>query len=65
MNTSALLAVFLFAGALLIVFGWVYRGATKSMAKGELSNEGIRILRWGLLGHVAIFVVLAITAFLT
>ena len=65
MNTSALIAVFLFAGALLLVFGRVYGGASKSMAKGERSHEGIRILRWGLLGHIVIFVVLGITAFLT
>jgi len=65
MNLSALVAVVLFAGALLFVFGLLYRMALRSHAKGELGQEGIDILRWALLGQLAIFVVLAITAFLT
>jgi cytochrome bd-type quinol oxidase subunit 2 len=64
-NLSALVAIFLFAGALLLVFGLVYQGAARSRARGELSNEGIRVLRWALLGQLIIFVVLGITAFLT
>jgi len=34
-------------------------------AKGELGPEGLGILRWALAGQLAIFAVLAITAFLT
>ena len=65
MNLNALVATILFAGALLFVFGLLYRGAAKSYARGELGFEGIRILRWALLGHLAIFAILGITAFLT
>ncbi|MDG7009033.1 MAG: hypothetical protein JRN06_12545 [Nitrososphaerota archaeon] len=65
MNLDALVATFLFAGALLSVFGVLYRMAVRSHASGELSYEGIRLLRWGLAGQLAIFVVLGITAFLT
>ncbi|MDG6954130.1 MAG: hypothetical protein JRN16_05045 [Nitrososphaerota archaeon] len=65
MNASALLAIVAFAGALLLVFGYLYRIAAKSHAKGELADEGIRILRWALLGQLVIFLILAITAFLT
>ena len=65
MNFSALVATVLFAGALLFVFGLVYLGAARSRARGELSYEGIRVLRWALLGHLVIFAVLGVTAFLT
>jgi hypothetical protein len=65
MNTSALLATMIFAGALLFVFGLLYRGAARSHARGEMSYEGIQILRWALVGHLAIFAILGITAFLT
>ena len=65
MNTSALVAILAFAGALLAVFGVLYRMAAKSHARGELGYDGIRILRWALLGQLAIFAILALTAFLT
>lgn len=65
MNTSALVAVAVLAGALLAVFGVLYRMAAKSHARGELSYDGIRMLRWALLGQLAIFAILALTAFLT
>lgn len=65
MNLGALVATVLFAGALLTVFGYVYLGAARSRARGEMSDEGMRILRWGLVGQLAIFVVLGVTAFLT
>jgi len=64
MNTSALVAVVLFAAVLLAVFGAVYVGARRSYRRGELEARGIRILRWALLGHVTIFVILGITALL-
>ena len=54
MNISALVAVSIFAGALLIIFGVLYLGALKSYKRGELDFQGIRILRWALLGHIAI-----------
>ena len=65
MNTSALVAILAFAGALLAVFGVLYRMAAKSHARGELGYDGIRILRWALLGQLAIFAILTLTAFLT
>ena len=65
MNPSALAAIGLFAGALMLVFGLVYLGAVRSRARGELSKEGTNILRWALLGQLVIFVVLGVTAFLT
>jgi len=64
-NVQALLAIFIFAGALLAIFGALYVGAVRAYRRGELDIEGIRILRWALLGHIAIYVLLAVTAFLT
>jgi hypothetical protein len=64
-NAGALLAVVAFAGVLLLVFGFLYVGASRSRARGELDPEGIRVLKWALLGHLTIFAILAITAFLT
>jgi hypothetical protein len=64
-NTSALAAIVAFAGALLFVFGLLYRTASRSHARGELDSEGMSILRWALLGQLAIFLVLSLTAFLT
>lgn len=49
----------------MLVFGVLYRMAAASHAKGELDFEGIRLLRWALLGQLVIFVILALTAFLT
>jgi hypothetical protein len=40
-------------------------GAARSYRRGELDFEGIRILRWALLGLISIYVLLAVTAFLT
>ena len=65
MNPSALAAIAVLAGALLSVFGVLYRMAARSHARGELDYDGIRILRWALLGQLAIFAILALTAFLT
>jgi hypothetical protein len=65
MNEIALIAVIVLAMALLSIFGVLYRGAVRSCARGEMDVQGIRILRWALLGHVTLYVLLAITAFLT
>ena len=65
MNVDARVATFLLAGALLSVFGALYRMAARSHARGELGLEGMGLLRWALAGQLAIFVVLGITAFLT
>lgn len=65
MNTEALVATLVLAGALVAVFGWLYMLAAKSHARGELGYEGMLLLRWALAGQLAIFVVLGITAFLT
>ena len=65
MNVAALLAVLAFAGALLAIFGVLYVGAVRSYQRGELGGDGVRILRWALLGQLCIFALLAVTAFLT
>ncbi len=65
MNVAALLAVLVFAGALLAIFGVLYAGAVRSYQRGELGYDGVQILRWALLGQLCIFALLAITAFLT
>lgn len=65
MNLSALVAILLFAGALLAIFGALYVGARRSEARGELMSEGTRMLRWALLGSLILYLLLAITAFLT
>ena len=65
MNVSALIAVAVFAAVLLSIFGALYIGALRSYSKGEMDIEGIRLLRWALLGHITLYVLLAITAFLT
>jgi hypothetical protein len=64
-NLAALLAVLAFAGVMLAIFGTLYVGAARSYRRGELDFEGIRILRWALLGQFSIYVLLAVTAFLT
>jgi hypothetical protein len=64
-NLAALLAVLAFAGLMLAIFGGLYAGAVRSYRRGELDFEGIRILRWALLGQFSIYVLLGVTAFLT
>ena len=65
MNTSALVAVVVFAAALLSIFGALYLGASRSHARGEVDLDGIRLLRWAFLGYIILYVLLAITSFLT
>jgi hypothetical protein len=65
LNLSALIAVAVFAAVLLSIFGGLYIGALRSHARGDMDIEGIRLLRWALLGHITLYVLLAITAFLT
>ncbi len=64
MNVEALIAVILFAVAMLAIFGALYLGAVRAYQRGELAFEGIRILRWAVLGQLVIYVLLAITTFL-
>jgi hypothetical protein len=64
-NLAALLAVLAFAGLMLAIFGALYVGAVRSYRREELDFEGIRILRWALLGQISIYALLAVTAFLT
>jgi hypothetical protein len=65
LNFTALIAVLVFAGVLLAIFGTLYYGAVRSRSHGEIDNEGVVILRWALLGYVIIYALLAITTFLT
>ncbi len=61
-NLAALLAVFAFAGVMLAIFGTLYAGAVRSYHRDELGFEGIRILHWALVGLLAIYALLAVTA---
>lgn len=64
MNVSALIAVLVFAAVLLSIFGALYLGAWRSYERGELAFDGIRLLRWAMLGHVVLYAILAATALL-
>lgn len=64
MNAGALLAVVVFALAFLGIMGVLYVEASGSHARGELSFEGIVILRWALLGSLVLYALLGITAIL-
>lgn len=64
-NVGALVAVVVLAAAFLAIFGSLYRGAVRAFARGELDAAGVRILRRAVLGQLAIYIVLALTAFLT
>ncbi len=65
MNLSALIAVIVFAGVLLSIFSVLYVGALRSYNRGELDFAGVRLLRWALLGHMTLYLLLAVTAFIT
>lgn len=65
LNIAALIAVIILAGALLAIFGALYLGAYRSYSRGEIDVEGVRILRWAIAGHITLYALLAITAFLT
>ncbi len=65
MNVPALIAVFLLAAALLAIFGGLYMVAYRASKRGELDPGGLTILRWALVGHIVLYVLLAVTAFLT
>jgi len=64
MNVYAILAVSLFAAVFLSIYGTIYLNALSSYRRGELDWRGVRILRLGLYGHLTIFAILAVTAFL-
>ena len=63
MNEIALIFVGLFAVAVLSIFGAIYLGASKSYSRGEIGADGIRILRWALVGFAGIYALLALSAF--
>jgi hypothetical protein len=65
LNVGALIAVAVFAGVLLAIFGALYVSASRSHARGELGTDGLRILRWAFLGHLTLYALLAVTAFIT
>jgi uncharacterized membrane protein YuzA (DUF378 family) len=64
LNEIALIFVGLFALVVLSIFGAIYSGASNSYSRGELGLEGIRILRWALVGFAGIYALLALSAFL-
>ncbi len=64
MNVYAILSVSLFAAVFLGIYGTIYQNALSSYRRGELDWRGVRILRLGLYGHLTIFAILAVTAFL-
>ncbi len=63
-NVPALVAVAIIGGAFLAIFGRLYLGAVRSQRSGELATEGVRILRWAVIGQLALYLLLALTAFL-
>ncbi len=65
MNVDALVSVIAFAGVLVAIFGALYMGASRSYRRGEVDFTAVRLLRWALVGFAAIYVLLAITAFLS
>ncbi len=64
MNVPALVAVGIIAGAFLVIFGRLYLGAVRSHRAGELGADGVRVLRIALIGQLALYALLALTAFL-
>lgn len=65
MNVQGLIVVVVFGGALLAIFGLIYRQAQASYQQGELGPEGIRLLQSAIAGQLVIYVLLGLTAFLT
>lgn len=64
MNVAALIAVGVFTVVLLSIFGALYISAAKSHKRGEMGVEGVRLLRWAVLGQLALYAILAVTALL-
>ena len=65
MNVDALLAVIGFAAVVFAVFGALYVGASQSYRRGEIGVEALRLLRWAFAGFLVIYLLLAVTSFLT
>ena len=63
-NIPALLTTAGFAILTIGIFGAIYLGAVRSVRAGELDAGTTRVLRWALAGHVVIYALLAVTAFL-
>ena len=63
-NVPALVATAGFAVLTIGIFGAIYLGAVQSVREGALDEGTTRVLRWALVGHVVIYALLAVTAFL-
>jgi hypothetical protein len=64
-NRAALLATVAFAGVLLAIVGWLYVGAVRAHERGDLDIRGVQLLRWAIVGHLTLYVLIGVTAFLT
>jgi hypothetical protein len=64
MDVAALLASVFFAAVLLAVLGGLYAGARASQRRGELGEDGLRLLRWAIGGQLVLYAIIAVTAFL-
>ncbi|MHB8585660.1 MAG: hypothetical protein ACYDDF_07475 [Thermoplasmatota archaeon] len=62
MNVQALLAVIVFAGVLLAIFGILYRIARRAREAGEIDDRSLRVLRMAFLGHVVLNAILVLAA---
>ncbi|MEM0287790.1 MAG: hypothetical protein QXG05_06465 [Nitrososphaerota archaeon] len=64
MNLGALFAILIFFLVLLGIFGAIYFSASKAIRHGEMPKDGLHVLKLAFLGHIVIFLLLIITAFL-
>jgi hypothetical protein len=61
MNLPALAATFIFALVFLCIYYSVYRGALKNFNDGSLSPDGIRLFKVGLIGHLIVYFLIALS----
>jgi hypothetical protein len=54
-------SLLVFAAMFLAIYGLIYRSAYLSYKRGELDKKGIDTLKFGLLGHIIIFILLGLT----
>ena len=64
MNVQALASVAAFGSVLVLILVYLYVGAVGAHRRGELGADGVRVLRWAILGQLVIYGILAITAFI-